>query len=335
VSSPAEADPPHRTGPVRPPLAYYGGKTTLAPAIAALLPAHEHYVEPYAGSLAVLLAKPRARHETVNDLDQDLVTFWKVLRDRPAELARACALTPHARLEHLAAHRLDDHGDGAAGELEQARRVWVMLTQGRAGLRRPPGKATGWRHFQTAAGRTIAMPDRLAAHVERIAPAAARLARVSLECRPALEVITRYGRHTDVLLYVDPPYLGTARTRSGWSGYPHDLRDPAAHRELAAALHACRAAVVLSGYPSDLYDQRLYPDWHRHTIPTTTGQGGQHPGRVEVLWSNRPLATQTSLFDPQPDPAQPHRRRRRATVQTDAGTAGGGGAARLPARGPP
>jgi DNA adenine methylase len=85
---------------VKPPFAYYGGKTTLAPIIANLLPQHEHYVEPFAGSLAVLLAKTPSRAETVNDLDGDLVTFWRVLRDRPDELERACALTPHSREEY-------------------------------------------------------------------------------------------------------------------------------------------------------------------------------------------------------------------------------------------
>ena len=56
--------------------------------IAALLPAHRHYVEPYCGSLSVLLAKPPSNHETVNDLDCRLITFWRVLRDRPDDLAR-------------------------------------------------------------------------------------------------------------------------------------------------------------------------------------------------------------------------------------------------------
>src|SRR5699024_3629407 len=77
----------------------YGGKTTLAPKIAKLLPAHDHYVEPFAGSLAVLLAKPRSKIETVNDLDEDLMTFWRVLREQPEALERQARLTPYSRKE--------------------------------------------------------------------------------------------------------------------------------------------------------------------------------------------------------------------------------------------
>ncbi len=117
---------------------------------------------------------------------------------------------------------------------------------------------------------------------------------VSLECRPALDVIGDYGRHPAVLLYCDPPYLGT--TRGPGKQYRHELRDDAGHRDLAAALHACSAAVVLSGYPSALYDE-LYAGWHTTRTNTSTGNGGTTRGRVEVLWSNRPMpVAQPDLF---------------------------------------
>lgn len=96
---------------LRPPFPYFGGKQTLGPRIAALLPEHRHYVEPYCGSLAVLLSKEPAPFETVNDLDAELVTFWRVLRERPDELARVCALTPHSRAEYDLA---DDRTGGPA-----------------------------------------------------------------------------------------------------------------------------------------------------------------------------------------------------------------------------
>lgn len=272
---------------MKPPMPYYGGKTTLGPTIAELLPAHRHYVEPFAGSLAVLLAKPPSDMETVNDLDGGLMTFWRILRDRPGDLERVCALTPHSRQEFAAAWDVESAPD----DLERARRVWVLLTQGRAGIR----TNTGWRHFQTASGSTAGMPRYLDGYVGRIAPVAERLHHVTLECRPALDIITRYGRHADVLIYADPPYLGSARSSGG---YLHEMRGTAEHRELADALQACNASVVLSGYPSDLYDRELYPDWYRVEFAASTGQGGIWANRTEVLWSNRPLAStvQPDLF---------------------------------------
>src|SRR6059036_2058140 len=111
-------------------MAYFGGKTLMADRIVALLPTHAHYVEPYAGSLAVLLAKKPSRMETVNDLDGQLMTFWRVLRDKPEQLMRACALTPHARNEHATAFGADPNG---IDDVEIARLTWVKIAQGRSG----------------------------------------------------------------------------------------------------------------------------------------------------------------------------------------------------------
>lgn len=274
------------TDALRPPVPYFGGKIILGPAIAALLPEHRHYVEPYCGSLAVLLAKPPSPHETVNDLDAALMTFWRVLRDRPADLERVCTLTPHSRSEQTAAY------EPADDDLEVARRVWIQLTQGRSGTRR----RTGWRHYVAPHRSNTSLPDYLDGYVERMAAAAERLHMVSLESMPALDLIARYGGETGVLLYVDPPYIGSTRSKS-WDGYTHDMRAEVDHRELAEALHAARAAVVLSGYASALYDRELYADWDRHTMPAGTGQGGEWANRTEVLWSNRPLGRTPSLFD--------------------------------------
>ncbi len=270
----------------RPPFSYFGGKTNLADRIVSLLPDHLHYVEPYAGSLAVLLAKPALTLETVNDLDSDLMTFWRVLRDRPDDLARVCALTPHARCELTAAWEPTDD------ELELARRVWVILTQGRSATLR--GSKSGWKHFVAPSGTSVGVPGYLDAYVERMAAITRRLRSVSLESMPALDLIAKYGAHDDVLLYVDPPYLGSTR---GWGlNYRHEMKDAAEHRALAEALHAARAAVVLSGYASDLYDRELYAGWDRHTIATTTGNAVGDRSRTEVLWSNRPLGTTPTLF---------------------------------------
>ena len=148
-----------------------------------------------------------------------------------------------------------------------------------------------------------------------MAPAIDRLRQVSLECRPALDVI-RDHPHDGVCIYADPPYLDTVRSSRQ---YRVEMSHPAEHEQLAEALHDCTAAAVLSGYPSPLYDA-LYADWHRANLAAFTGQGnhatvrpaaagrgrgrGGDGRRVEVLWSNRPLAAQPTLWtDPTEDSA--------------------------------
>lgn len=274
-----------------PPFAYFGGKTLLADRIVELLPAHEHYVEPFAGGLSVLLAKAPSKMETANDLDGRLVTFWRVLRERPADLERVCSLTPHSRAEYDACQ--DITADPLDNELETARRVWVRISQGRGGTQR----RTGWRNYVRPRGSSIGMPGYLEAYVDRIAAVAARLQQVSLECRPALELIEQFGAVDDgVLLYVDPPYLGS--TRGEWrQQYLVEMNGEQAHAELLATLRAARAAVVVSGYDSPLYAEGL-AGWHRTTFhATTNGAGGTRAARTELLWSNRPLATDPMLWD--------------------------------------
>lgn len=265
------------------PVPYFGSKQSIAPWIVSLLPDHGHYVEPFCGSLAVLLAKRPSHAETVNDLSRDLMTFWRVLRDQPANLIRVCALTPHSSAEHEAAFEPAPEGD----DLETARRVWIRLTQGRSNALQ---RRTGWR--RQIARDTQPMPERLNASCDRFAAVAERLASVSLECRPALDVIADYGKQPGVLLYVDPPYVASTRNSTH---YRHEMTGDAEHRELATALADCKASVVLSGYGSDLYAE-LFDGWHRYEQSTMTGNATSDKGRTEVLWSNRILAGQVDLF---------------------------------------
>lgn len=259
---------------MKPPLPYFGGKQRIADQIVALLPEHMHYVEPFAGGLSVFLAKPPSKIETLNDLDRDIMTFWRILRERPGDLMTAATLTPHSRAELAYARRRDDSPD----DLETARRVWVELTQGRASK----GGSSGWRFCRD--GTSMPFAGYLAGYVRRMPAAAARLADVSLECRPALDVIREYGCHESTLLYVDPPYLGSTR---GSVGYRHEMTGDAEHAELLAKLRECRARVALSGYASDLYADAL-SDWHSTRIAASTSQMADRAksGRVEIVWTN-------------------------------------------------
>ena len=266
---------------LKPPFAYYGGKTTLAPQIAKLLPDHDHYVEPFAGSLAVLLAKTPAKAETVNDLDGDLMTFWKVLRKQSDALEEACKLTPHSREEYsLSCGNLRDLPD-----LERARRVFVRLTQGRSHSMKP----TGWKYQKDVQKRHTAR-QHINSYTARLSKVSSRLMDVSLECRNAVEVVQEYGSEPTVCIYADPPYLGSTRA----DNYRMEMLEDNLHVQLAHALNNCKASVVLSGYASPLYEE-LYEGWHRYELKAPTRLSGTAAPN-EVLWSNVPLGDQTSLF---------------------------------------
>lgn len=260
---------------MRPPMPYSGGKQGIAADIVALFPDHDHYIEPFGGALSVLLTKPPSKIETVNDINGDLMTFWRILRDQPEALHRLCALTPHGRAEFLASRDL-----AVADDLERARRVWVQLTQSR-GARL--GVKTGWRFVQGT--NRMSLARYLDGYLARIQPAAERLRGVSLESRDARELIRQFDR-PGALFYVDPPYLST--TRHG-EQYADEFGSGREHNELLEMLCSAQGFVVLSGYESDLYAERL-SGWSRHEFQTTAMTGGR---RTEVVWANFATADQT------------------------------------------
>lgn len=272
------------------PFAYYGGKTGMARRLVAILPPHRTYIEPFFGSGAVLFAKPPATHEIVNDVDRNVVTFFRVLRERTDELIDVCALTPHARAEYAAADLSEDLDD-----LERARRFWVRVNQSfshAAGLR------SGW---SITTGRSQSVPGSILGRIARFSAAAERLMGCTIECCDAADLIARLAT-PDTAIYADPPYLASTR-RSGSgpraSDYITDMGDETSHRRLAEVLRASPAAVLLSGYDSPLYED-LYDGWSRIEIPVNVWASNAvtagRAGRTEVIWSNRQLGAGT-LFE--------------------------------------
>lgn len=254
---------------MRPPFPYYGGKQRIASKIVERLPAHGHYVEPFFGGGSVLLAKEPSRLETINDVDGRIVNFWQQLRDAPDELARLLHLTPHSREE------LEMAFEHSQLPLEDARRVFVLLTQGRGA--RLTG--TGWRYILDP-DSTMSFNAYISGYLKRIQPAAERLMNASIECKHAFEVITSYGAREGTCLYVDPPYLSA--TRNSKSVYRYEADSPEFHSDLLEHLLASKASVVLSGYDSELYNEALV-GWEKHTLAAKTATGP----KTEVLWIRR------------------------------------------------
>lgn len=268
----------------RPIVRYHGGKWKLAPWILAHLPPHHTYVEPFGGGGSVLLRKPRSYAEVYNDLDGEIVNVFRIARDRGDDLRRALELTPFAREEFAASYEPADE------PLERARRMIVRSFQG-FGSAAACGEVSGFRASSSRSGTTPALDWRN--YPEALDGITERLQGVVIENRDAQVVMAHHDR-ADTLHYVDPPYLHSTRTdtvqhNNPRKSYKFELSDDQ-HRELATFLHGLRGMVVLSGYPSDLYDD-LFGDWHR--INRAAHADGARP-RIESLWLNQAAVSRIS-----------------------------------------
>jgi len=247
-------------------LKYPGAKNRLVPWICGYIPEHKVYLEPFAGSLAVFFNKERCHIETVNDLDNEITTFYWVLRNRGYELMKQIELTPFSRREYEAAYK--QTGD----ELERARRFAVKCWMGfGCGNLYKNGFKTGQ---QTKSPNPAKAWDNLP---ETLALAAKRLQGVQIENLPAVELLKRYDTK-DVFMYIDPPYLHG--TRKNYL-YKHEMED-SEHEKLLEVLAEHPGRILLSGYDNEMYNAML-PEW-RKVQKSTQAEGGRK--RVETLWMN-------------------------------------------------
>lgn len=222
-----------------PVLRYYGSKFRLASWVISFFPSHRHYVEPFGGAANVLLVKEPSPMETYNDLNGKIVNFFRVLWTQPDELIEQILLTPWARSEYELC--LEEENESP---LESARRLYYRLMMSYSGQFNTCRGS--FRRFNK--GSKKMRPVNL---VENLKAAAARLYDVQIENRDALRLI-RETDSADTLFYLDPPYIFSTRTTS--KAYSHEMTNDA-HREFAELLYSLEGFVVLSGYPSKIYEE--------------------------------------------------------------------------------
>lgn len=254
------------------PFQWRGGKALIAKELLPHFAKADHYVEPFFGGGGMYFAIPDNIYKvkTVNDINKNIVTFFKVLRTRTEELIRVCEYTPYSRDE------LESCIPDSEDELEQARRVWVRGRQGWLGEAKSRGDwGTTRRVAFDTAGKTEAKLQALREY-------AGRLRHTSIDNMDAFELIEQVASPT-TFLYMDPPYIcDTEMYENGFT--------EADHRRLAEvnkkAIEA-GASIAISGYPSPIYDE-LYKDWNRLEFQThSTSRKKREKGDVEVIQAPR------------------------------------------------
>ena len=258
-------------------LNYPGAKWGLAEEIVSLMPRHRSYLEPFFGSGAVLFNKPSSAIETVNDIDGDITNFFRVLREQTDALIKAVSLTPYAREVFE-----DAHENRGVTEFDRAYRFAIRSRMGH-GFK--TYQKTGFKIDRYARERSYCV-DVWNRMPSMLAEAAGRLKYVQIENRPALELIKKFN-FENVLIYADPPYLLDTR---GGKQYRFEMSEQD-HMDLLGSLCDHKGPVILSGYPSEMYDRELR-GWNKIQRKSYNQNSDR---RTEVLWCNFTAAP--TLFD--------------------------------------
>jgi len=256
---------------------WYGGKFNHLDWLLPLLPKCHHYCEPFAGSAAVLLNREPSPVETYNDVDGEVVNFFRVLRTQSDDLVRAIGLTPFSREEFYLAISTNGH---SITNLERARRFFIRARQARTGLAQTASLGRWANCKNTSRAGMSGVVSRWLGSVDGLPNIALRLLRVQIENRPAVEIIKLYDS-PGTLFYCDPPYVHSSRGDA--KAYSFEMADTE-HLELSKVLNRCKGNVALSGYRCDLMDE-LYKEWRRIDSPPKQFHSIKKL-RTEALWMN-------------------------------------------------
>ena len=254
--------------PVNSPFKWAGGKSRFRKYILPLIPTHTCYVEPFCGAAWVLFGKAPSDVEVINDIHQELVIFFRVVKEKPDDLVQSFEWSLVSRYEF---DRLANLDATTLTDLERAHRFYYLIMAGWGG-------ESDYPRFQTSksdgghGNRLIGAIKRL--H-ERVKPVHERLKTVIIENLDWRECINRYDSEK-TFFYVDPPYPGNG------VNYKYNIKDWATHHELAATLSQSKAKWIVSSYDSPEV-RNMYQGYNIIEVQTYSGMKDKRDGNSRVI----------------------------------------------------
>jgi len=271
----------------RPVMRYPGGKFLLAKRHIKHFPSHQLYVETHCGAASVLFAKARSEGEVINDIYDEVVNVFRVLRNpiKARILQFLLALTPHSYTEYLSAY------EHSWWDVERARKM-IYRSFASIGSDGASRRHAGFRTLKNNESYVTSALE-WARFPPFIVGFAARLNGVVIENRDALKIIEIYNR-PGTFFYVDPPYLDSVRAEYSVH-YSHEYTEEQ-HIALAKKLNSIKGSAIICGYESELYYE-LYEKngWKMHSY-TAKYQNGKAEGgtKIDSIWCSPNI--QTTLF---------------------------------------
>ena len=267
-------------GKIRSPLIWVGGKYRLAKTIIALFPQHDSYIEPFGGAAHVLLQKPPSTCETYNDINGDLVNFFRVVQqpDKWRQLATLLYDTLYSRQEWKEAK---EHlqGDNLTN-IERAYYFALVNRQSFAG-----NMTSGWGFSKGSKPGKLRAFSKIPILLQNCYD---RLKCVQIENKNFDDIIRAYD-NKNALFYLDPPYPFT-ENRCKTKVYSHEMtnRD---HQYLVDLLLHLQGKAILSGFDTELYKPLEQAGWRKIHIgnthvSTVNKRIDKMPLKDEFVWCN-------------------------------------------------
>jgi DNA adenine methylase len=256
---------------IRSPIRWVGGKSKLRKVILPMIPEHECYVEVFGGAGWVLFAKEPSRVEVLNDLDSELMNFFRVVKNAPDELINSFKWDLVSREEF---NRLLSLDPVDLTEIERAHRFYYLIMSSWGG-------ELGSARFQTSVsdgGHGNRLFGALKTLERRIKPAHKRLQTVIIENLPWEECLDKYD-DPRTFFYLDPPYPGNK------CNYRYNMRSLEDHMRLAKRLNSAKSKWLLSTYDSgDI--RKLFKGHHFESVSFPSGMAGNDYKNTEVIVVN-------------------------------------------------
>lgn len=280
---------------------WMGGKGWLVEKIGHRMPRNTCYVEPFAGAAAMLLALPPSPVEVLNDRNDGLVNFYRVMQHPKLReiLIDRLEWTPYSRSEYgrlleICQHR--ERQDKSRMTIEDSLEwAWAFFVVANATFSGGGQTGVTEKRFATSTDRSQGRRSRY--HVDGLPKLANRLRNVVIENLPALEILDKYDSdHT--LFFLDPPYYPDTRAilhERSRGTYAGGEMDPVQHHELLAMCRRLQGMVALCGYAHPDYDDALLPHgWKTLSFPrkalSSLHRDKERAQREERIWLNPKLA---------------------------------------------
>ncbi|MDI9864455.1 DNA adenine methylase [Flectobacillus sp. DC10W] len=250
------------------PIAYYGGKQSMLKEILPRIPEHKVYVEPFFGGGAVFFSKPQSGFEVINDINNNLITFYKVLKYDFEALQHRIDETFHSREQHTVAKR--EYIQSLKNIESPLVTAWAVWVQTNLSFGSKINSGFGYDRFGSCALRIFNKKNDFTSEYQE------RMRKVTIECYDALKVIKAYDSE-DAFFYIDPPYVSS--DQGHYKGYDSD--DFVRLLDLCGSL---KGKFLLSSYPETILDEYIQNyNWkHERIVKNLSVDGKKNKGKKKT-----------------------------------------------------